>query len=147
MHWRVTEWARPRPNVFQTEGSQIGDRRLSTSCGVARYYCGDDLVDYWTCQRLNKGLIGCIFDHLGHHNWMWCRNMSQYISSFWPSLCLKLCLALRAALPVKTQNFSVSCITAARTLFSTQPFAFVQYSMSQKMLHFNNLDYTYCRNS
>ena len=37
----------PIPTYPQTEGSQIGDNRLSTSCGVVErpdHHCGDDLV-------------------------------------------------------------------------------------------------------
>ena len=36
----------PDPYVPQTEGSQIGDHRLSTSCEVVErphHHCGDDL--------------------------------------------------------------------------------------------------------
>ena len=43
----------PSPNLYvrQTEGSQIGDQRLNTSCGVVKrpdYQCGDDLVSKTT---------------------------------------------------------------------------------------------------
>ena len=44
-HGRTIDY--PTPHVPQTEGSQIGDRRLSTSCGVVEWpdhHCGDDLV-------------------------------------------------------------------------------------------------------
>ena len=37
----------PDPHVAQTDRLQIGDHRLSTSCGVAErsdHHCGDDLV-------------------------------------------------------------------------------------------------------
>ena len=37
----------PDPHVPQTDGLQIGDHRLNTSCGVVErpaYHCGDDLV-------------------------------------------------------------------------------------------------------
>ena len=37
----------PDAHVAQTEGSQIGDHRLSTSCGVIErpdYHCGNHLV-------------------------------------------------------------------------------------------------------
>ena len=44
---RATECAYPRHHVHQTDGPQISDRRLSTSCGVVDrpdHHCGDDLV-------------------------------------------------------------------------------------------------------
>ena len=37
----------PDPYLTQTKGSQIGNPRLSTSCGVVEWpdhHCGDDLV-------------------------------------------------------------------------------------------------------
>ena len=47
IHQRATELAHSRPHVPQTEGSQIGNHRLSTSWGVVErldHHCGDDLV-------------------------------------------------------------------------------------------------------
>ena len=34
----------PDPHVPKTEGSQLGDHRLSTSCGVVDHLFGNDLV-------------------------------------------------------------------------------------------------------
>ena len=47
-NWTVIRWhARIKIKYTQTEGSQIGDHRLSTSCAVVEglnHHCGDDLV-------------------------------------------------------------------------------------------------------
>ena len=48
----------PDSYVPQTEALQIGDHKLSISCGVVErpdHHCGDDLVE--VCFR--KGKIGC----------------------------------------------------------------------------------------
>ena len=61
-----------RSHVPQTDGSEIGDHTLSTSCGVAKrpdHHCGDDLV----------------FFNLGFHiqNWLYmqCTNIVEFIGS------------------------------------------------------------------
>ena len=44
----------PDPHVPQTEGSQIGDHRLSSSCGIVgrpNHNCGDDLVFVGAAQK------------------------------------------------------------------------------------------------
>ena len=47
----------PDPHVPQTEGLQIGDHRLSTSCGVVKrpnHQCGDDLVTITMKHSIQK---------------------------------------------------------------------------------------------
>ena len=53
-HDQAIEWTHPHPDIFQTEGSHIGDRRLGTLCWVVErhdHHCGDDLVGNVSCQR------------------------------------------------------------------------------------------------
>ena len=50
-------------HVPQTEGAQIGDHRLSTSCEVVErsdYHCGDDLV-FFTSERSHSVLLGIVY--------------------------------------------------------------------------------------
>ena len=49
----------PDSHIPKTEGLQIGDHRLSSSCGVVErpdHPCGDDLVGY-CCDKINGNLL------------------------------------------------------------------------------------------
>ena len=57
----------PDPRVLQTEGSQISDHILSTSCGIVErpgHHCGDDLVIEITLKpgHFQSGLASLLLD-------------------------------------------------------------------------------------
>ena len=50
----------PGRRVPQTEGLQIGDHRLSTSCLVVErsdHHCGDDLVFHFLCDHTGRSFL------------------------------------------------------------------------------------------
>ena len=60
---RLSNGPIPDSHVSQTEGLQIGDHRLSTSCGVVDrpdHHCGDDLVIVALLARTRTTVISLL---------------------------------------------------------------------------------------